>query len=181
MSFGSHAICVTCFQKLHGPERAPCRIKPEHLSEAELEEPCHLCGQSVRESPGIYLRMWSEPTEAEQRAIGQAPEPDAQHGHPSHVPPVRSPAEARVADALRSILTEASGWKAGLLLCTYRRPEAGEREVSMTHALGMTAPGAALDLVLMVERLRTLAAELEAFIRGGAPLPRMSVSAGENP
>jgi hypothetical protein len=59
MSFGSYPICNTCFQKLNGPERVPVRIKPEHLSEAEREEACHLCGQSVRESPGIYLRLWS--------------------------------------------------------------------------------------------------------------------------
>jgi hypothetical protein len=85
---------------------------------------------------------------------------------PTHALPVRTPAEARVAAALRGILTEASGWKAGVLLLTYRRPDAASDEVSMAHALGLVSLESALDVVMMVRRLRMLADELEQFVQG---------------
>lgn len=91
---------------------------------------------------------------------------------PSHWPPTQTPAEARVAEAMSRVLTPESGWRSALLLCTYRRPGTSDRDVSMTHAIGMQTPLAALDVVMMVRRLRLLADELEAFLPGAGPLPK---------
>lgn len=76
----------------------------------------------------------------------------------------QTPQQKRAIEFFTPLFGEGSEWRAGVLVLTYRRPDAGERDVSMTHVIAMQGAESALDIVLLEQRLRTLADELAAFI-----------------
>jgi len=60
VSWQNSTCCIGCFRKLNGPEREPVRVTA--LAPGERWQPCYLCQSPCDAVPGIYMRMWHEPT-----------------------------------------------------------------------------------------------------------------------
>lgn len=83
---------------------------------------------------------------------------------------MRTKAENHVGAVARE-LVEQGGYGVVAIVATYREPGSGERDRRLANAILMSGPEAALDAVMLIRRLRTLADELEATVRGQRPLP----------
>lgn len=83
----------------------------------------------------------------------------------------RTEAEKLVAEEVARVLGEGKRWRAAVLIVSYKRPTDGERDVHLANAFAMRNKEAALDVVMMIKRLRTLADELDQVVRGERPLP----------
>lgn len=75
-----------------------------------------------------------------------------------------SPASQRAQKMLTDLFTEPNDYRAGVVVLSYRRPGAGERDVSFGHAALMRTSDGAIDFVLMSKTLRELADQLDAVV-----------------
>lgn len=66
----------------------------------------------------------------------------------------------------RLLFSPGTQWRAAAVICSHRREGDAEGDVSIANAIGMADSGAALDVVILVRRLRGLADELEEVIHG---------------
>ena len=82
-----------------------------------------------------------------------------------------TPAELRIHAELARLLAPDTGFRAGVLVLTYKRDPAAEG-LNFATTVQMTGLDTALDVVMMIRRLRGLADELEAVVKGQAPLPK---------
>lgn len=69
------------------------------------------------------------------------------------------------------LLGKTTGWNVIALIATYKRPEDTRGEGHIANVVAMRSKDDALDFVMLIERLRTLASELEQVARGERPLP----------
>lgn len=72
---------------------------------------------------------------------------------------------------LAKLLAPGSRWRAGAIILSYRTEAASDRECNIANAIGMQNEGCALDIVMLIKRLRGLANELEEVVQGKRPLP----------
>jgi hypothetical protein len=79
---------------------------------------------------------------------------------------------------LSEVLLPESEFRAGLVVLSYRRPGAGDRQVSFGHATGMRAADGALDLVLMASTLRQIADQLDGLTKDPEALARAMLQPG---
>lgn len=84
---------------------------------------------------------------------------------------MRTPAESAVAAEALRLLGDNTKWRVVAVIATYKKPSDGELDVNITNAVAMRSKEAALDYVMLIKRLRTLADELEQVAKGERPLP----------
>lgn len=82
-----------------------------------------------------------------------------------------TPAERRVMAELARLLGPETGFRAGVLVLTYKRDPA-EEGLNFASTIQVAGKDAALDAVMLIRRLRMLADELEAVVKGRQPLPK---------
>lgn len=86
-----------------------------------------------------------------------------------------SPASLRASKVLAELLSGDSDYRTGLVVLSYRRPGAGDRDVSFAHASGMRSADGALDFVLMAKTLRQIADQLDGYVADPASLAQAAV------
>lgn len=81
------------------------------------------------------------------------------------------------ANEVKRLIADDTEWRSATVIVTYKLAVDGPREVRIGNAIGLKAKtpeqieDAALDLVQLIKRLRSLADELEEMADGRRPLP----------
>ena len=83
----------------------------------------------------------------------------------------RTTAEKYVIDELGGFLSGDQPYRVGFLLLSYADPGDGQSRIAGGLAMNEVNVGSAIDLVMMIKRLRGLADELDGIVAGRRPLP----------
>ncbi len=89
-----------------------------------------------------------------------------------------TPASLRASAVLAELLSGENDYRTGLVVLSYRRPGAGESDVSYAHATGMRGEEGAIDFVMMAKVLRQIADQLDGYVKNPASL--LEVAKGMN-